>query len=88
MAAATSNPPAPMHPSRGGPLCNVQGKTLLFTTTNGSQAAQHVKSAGTLVFGSFVNMTAVREAVRTLFLLRTPCCAVACCCGGSGCGDC
>ena len=40
----------------------LEGKTLLFTTTNGSKAAQFVKAANSLVFGSFVNMRAVREA--------------------------
>ena len=37
------------------------GKTLLFTTTNGSKAAQAVKPAHQLLLGSFVNLSAVRE---------------------------
>lgn len=38
------------------------GKTLLFTTTNGSKAAQFVKHAAELVLGAFVNLQAVRRA--------------------------
>ena len=44
-------------------LRDLRGKTLLFTTTNGSKAAQFVKAAGCLVFGAFVNISACREAV-------------------------
>jgi phosphosulfolactate phosphohydrolase-like enzyme len=39
------------------------GKTLLFTTTNGSKAAQFVKCADKLVLGSFVNLSAVRAEI-------------------------
>jgi phosphosulfolactate phosphohydrolase-like enzyme len=41
---------------------DLSGKTLLFTTTNGSKAAQFVKHAAELVLGSFVNLQAVRRA--------------------------
>ena len=41
---------------------DLTGKTLLFTTTNGSKAAQFVKHAAELVLGSFVNLQAVRRA--------------------------
>jgi hypothetical protein len=55
------------------------GKTLLFTTTNGSKAAQAVKPAHQLLLGSFVNLSAVRE-----HLLRTEGPVLLQCSGTSG----
>ena len=46
-------------------VLDLTGKTLLFTTTNGSKAAQFVKHAAELVLGSFVNLRAVRRACLT-----------------------
>jgi 2-phosphosulfolactate phosphatase len=43
-------------------VLDLSGKTLLFTTTNGSKAAQFVKQAAALVLGSFVNLQGVRRA--------------------------
>ena len=43
-------------------VLDLRGKTLLFTTSNGSKAAQFVKEAAELVLGSFVNLQAVRRA--------------------------
>jgi 2-phosphosulfolactate phosphatase len=37
----------------------VRGKTVIFTTTNGTRALIHAKRARQIVFGAFVNATAV-----------------------------
>ncbi len=42
----------------------VVGKTVIFTTTNGTRALQTCVGAGRIVIGSFVNLSAVCEAVR------------------------
>ena len=41
----------------------VAGKVVIFTTTNGTQALTAAKDAGTVVVGSFVNFSAVTDAV-------------------------
>lgn len=42
----------------------VAGKTVVFTTTNGTRALQACTGAGRIVIGSFVNLSATCEAVR------------------------
>jgi 2-phosphosulfolactate phosphatase len=39
----------------------VRGKTVVFTTTNGTQALLHAKRARQIVLGAFVNATAVAQ---------------------------
>ena len=41
----------------------VAGKVVIFTTTNGTQALSAAKDAGTVLVGSFVNFSAVADAV-------------------------
>lgn len=41
----------------------VAGKVVIFTTTNGTQALTAAKEAGTVLVGSFVNFSAVADAV-------------------------
>jgi 2-phosphosulfolactate phosphatase len=41
----------------------VAGKVVIFTTTNGTQALSAAEDAGTVVVGSFVNFSAVADAV-------------------------
>jgi 2-phosphosulfolactate phosphatase len=43
---------------------SVAGKTVIFTTTNGTRALQACLGAGRVIVGSFVNLSAVCEAVR------------------------
>ncbi len=51
----------------------VQGKSIIFTSTNGSQAMVKARHAAELMIGAFVNMSAVtslsRERTRDLVLL-------------------
>jgi 2-phosphosulfolactate phosphatase len=42
----------------------VSGKTVIFTTSNGTRALQACIGAGRVVIGSFVNLSAVCDAVR------------------------
>jgi 2-phosphosulfolactate phosphatase len=42
----------------------VAGKTVIFTTTNGTRALQACIGAGRVIVGSFVNLSTVCEAVR------------------------
>lgn len=42
----------------------VAGKTIVFTTTNGTRAIQQCHLARQVLFGAFVNLTAVCETVR------------------------
>lgn len=51
----------------------VGGKTLVFTTTNGTKAMRHCRQARRLVLGAFVNATAVVDAVRGEPSLRILC---------------
>ncbi len=44
----------------------VRGKSIIFTTTNGSQAVVKARYAAELVIGAFINMGAVVAAVRDL----------------------
>ena len=39
----------------------VQGKTIIFTTTNGTQALLHAKKAKQILLGAFVNASVVAE---------------------------
>ncbi len=41
----------------------VRGRTIVFTTTNGTRAMNSCRSASRVLIGSFVNLTAVCEAV-------------------------
>jgi len=42
----------------------VTGRTIVFTTTNGTRAIQQCRLAKRVLFGAFVNLTAVCEALR------------------------
>lgn len=42
----------------------VRGKTIIFTTTNGTRAMRHAARAGRLWLGAFVNFSAVCDALR------------------------
>ena len=42
----------------------VRGKTVVFTTTNGTQALLHVKRAKRILLGAFVNATAVVQHLK------------------------
>lgn len=41
----------------------VQGRTIIFTTTNGTAALLHARQASRILVGSFANLTAVCDAV-------------------------
>lgn len=51
----------------------VGGKTLVFTTTNGTKAMRHCRQARQLLLGAFVNAAAVVDAVRGEPRLRILC---------------
>ena len=48
---------------------HVAGKTVLFTTTNGTRAVHHCREAETVLIGSFLNLSAV---IRELSRYRVP----------------
>ena len=50
--------------SYGGDI--VRGKTILFTTTNGTRALAAARDAGHVYIGAFVNRAALVETLRTL----------------------
>ena len=41
----------------------VEGKTVAFTTTNGTKAMMHCRQAAEVLIGSFVNLSAVYESI-------------------------
>ena len=41
----------------------VQGKTIIFTTSNGTAALLHAKNAAEILVGSFANVTAICQRV-------------------------
>jgi 2-phosphosulfolactate phosphatase len=41
----------------------VRGKTIVFTTTNGTQAVRQCRDARRVLFGAFVNFSALAEAI-------------------------
>lgn len=43
----------------------VAGKTLVFTTTNGTRAMQHCRQAAAVLIGAFVNLKAVCDRLET-----------------------
>lgn len=49
-------------PSEYGPAA-VEGKTIFFTTTNGTRAMQHCREAGKVLLGAFVNLSDVGRAL-------------------------
>lgn len=54
-------------------LKSVGGKTVVFTTTNGTKAMQHCHAARRVLLGAFVNASAVVAAVRAEQKLRIVC---------------
>jgi 2-phosphosulfolactate phosphatase len=53
----------------------VQGKTLIFTTTNGSDALLKALGAADVIIGSFTNLSAVVSRIRALTMDTTFLCA-------------
>ncbi len=51
----------------------VAGRTIVFTTTNGTAGLLHCQQAQRIVLGSLVNVSAVAEAVRTADKLTIVC---------------
>ncbi|HIE06148.1 MAG TPA: 2-phosphosulfolactate phosphatase, partial [bacterium (Candidatus Stahlbacteria)] len=50
----------------------IMGKTLIFSTTNGTRAIARTGGAETVLIGAFINLSRIRDAVRTndeLYLL-------------------
>lgn len=52
---------------------SVGGKTVVFTTTNGTKAMQHCRQARRVLLGSFVNASEVARAVQSESKLRILC---------------
>lgn len=52
---------------------SVAGKTVVFTTTNGTKAMQHCRQARRAFLGSFVNAAAVVSAVKREPIVRLVC---------------